>query len=77
MTDHLGIIAVTFMVGAYALEARGRVFILIFALACALASFYAYLIGSWPFVIAEGLWALIALRRWWNARESASPRDGD
>lgn len=63
--EGLGIVAVVIMVGSYALEYRGRMFIAIFAFGCALAAFYAYLIGSYPFFIAEGLWALIAARRWW------------
>ena len=64
MIEQLGLVAVTIMVGAYALERRHRHFILIFAIGCALAALYAWLIGSLPFVIAEGLWSLIALNRW-------------
>lgn len=69
MTESFGILAVVIMVGAYALEARGRVFVLIFALGCAMAASYAFIIGSWPFVVAEGIWAVIALKRWWDLRE--------
>lgn len=65
--DLLGIIAVSIMVVSYALENRGRIFIAIFAFGCALAAFYAYLIASYPFLIAEGLWSLIATYRWWRA----------
>lgn len=60
----LGIIAIIIMVGAYALEGRHPAFILVFAGGCALAAVYAFLINSYPFLIAEGLWALIALQRW-------------
>ncbi len=70
MTEHLGLIAVVIMVASYALEKRHPVFILIFSLACLLASFYAYLIGSMPFLIAEGLWAVIAFRRYILTRTS-------
>ena len=68
MSEHLGLIAVILMVGAYALENRHPHFVLLFAIGCALAAFYAWLIGSVPFVIAESLWALIALHRWWRLR---------
>ncbi|MEP3525046.1 MAG: hypothetical protein ABJN24_06435 [Hyphomicrobiales bacterium] len=60
----LGIIAIIIMVGAYALEERHSTFILIFSGGCVLAAFYAFLINSYPFLIAEGLWAVIAFRRW-------------
>lgn len=59
-----GLVALAIMVGSYALESRHPVFIGIFAIGCALAAFYAYLIGSYPFLIGEGVWALIAARRW-------------
>ncbi len=67
MYEVLGIIAVVGMVSSYALEQRHRAFVLIFALSCALAAFYAFLIGSIPFLIAEGLWSIIALRRYLKA----------
>ena len=60
----LGIIAIIIMVGAYALEERHPTFILIFSAGCVLAAFYAFLINSYPFLIAEGLWAVIAFWRW-------------
>ena len=62
--DQLGLIAVVIMVGSYALEAKHTAFILIFAFGCALAAIYAWLIGSTPFLIAEGVWALLAIKRW-------------
>ncbi len=74
MTDPieaLGIIAIVTMVASYALERRGAVFIAIFAAGCALAAVYAYLIESYPFLVAEGIWAIIALRRWYAARTAA------
>ncbi|MDE3070781.1 MAG: hypothetical protein KGJ43_08650 [Acidobacteriota bacterium] len=48
----------------YALEARGRAFILAFALGCALSSTYGFLAGTWPFGVVEALWAAVALRRY-------------
>lgn len=59
-----GAAAVTAMMVCYALEPRGRVFVLGFAAACAAASLYAALIAAWPFAVVEAVWALVALRRW-------------
>ena len=59
-----GVCALTFMMGMYALEARGRGFILAFALGCALSSSYGFLSGAWPFGVVEAIWTLVALRRY-------------
>jgi len=59
-----GACAVTFMVLMYALERRGRGFILAFACGCALSSVYGFLAGTWPFGVVEAIWAVIALRRY-------------
>ncbi len=66
----LGLIAVVIMVGSYAFEHHGRVYILVFAFGCALAAFYAFLIQSYPFLIAEGLWSIIAIWRWRKSKPS-------
>jgi len=68
----LGIVAVTIMVSSYALEHRSPFFIALFAAGCGLAAGYAYLIESIPFLIAESIWALVALRRWYGV--SNTPR---
>lgn len=59
-----GVASVTFMMLMYALESRGRAFILAFAAGCAMSSAYGFLSGAWPFGIVEAIWTLIALRRW-------------
>ncbi|HEV7214464.1 MAG TPA: hypothetical protein VGP33_05010 [Chloroflexota bacterium] len=59
-----GAAAVTLMLVAYALEARAAGWVLVFALACAASSLYGWLAGAWPFGVVEGVWALVALRRW-------------
>jgi hypothetical protein len=59
-----GMVAVTFMMTMYALEARGRRFVLAFALGCLLSSGYGYASGAWPFGVVETIWAGIAVRRW-------------
>jgi len=65
-----GVCALTFMMGMYALEARGRAFVLAFAVGCALSSSYGFLSGAWPFGAVEGIWTLIALRRYLVARRA-------
>ncbi|VAX27387.1 hypothetical protein MNBD_NITROSPIRAE01-1610 [hydrothermal vent metagenome] len=71
-TEALGIISVTMMVVSYALEKRGNIFIAIFAVGCALAAFYAYLLGSYPFLFAEGIWSVIAFRRFYTEMKKKS-----
>lgn len=63
LIPHLGTLAVVIMVASYAVETRHPIFVLSFAIGCALAAFYAYLIGSMVFLIAEGIWAVLALVR--------------
>ena len=58
-----GVCALTFMMAMYAMERRGRIFVLAFALGCALSSIYGFLSGAWPFGVIEAIWAVIALRR--------------
>lgn len=64
MLTAYGACAVTFMMFMYALERRGRRFILAFALGCALSSSYGFLAGTWPFGVVEAIWAVVALRRY-------------
>ncbi len=59
-----GLLAVTAMLVFYALEDRNPLFILAFAVACALGSAYGFLQGAWPFGVIEAIWAIVALRRW-------------
>lgn len=66
-----GVAAVSAMLLMYALEERGPVFILGFAAACAAASLYAVLIHSWPFAVIEGIWSVVAVRRWLRIRQRA------
>jgi hypothetical protein len=63
-----GLFAVTTMLITYSLEKRSRWFILAFAGSCVLGSIYGFLQGAWPFGVVEGIWSLIAVRRWWHAR---------
>lgn len=60
------------MLLAYTCERRSTWWILVFALACAASSAYGWLFGTWPFGVVEGVWSLVALRRWWLARRMAT-----
>ncbi len=68
-----GVCALTFMMGMYALEGRGRRFVLAFALGCALSSSYGFLSGAWPFGVVEAVWTVIALRRYVVAGRPGEP----
>jgi hypothetical protein len=65
-----GAVAVSIMLLAYALERRSAWWVLVFACACAASSLYGFRAGTWPFGIVEGIWALVAARRWWQRRDS-------
>jgi hypothetical protein len=59
-----GVIALTFMMVMYALEARRPVYVLGFTAGCLLSSVYGFLSGAWPFGVVEAIWATVALRRY-------------
>ncbi len=65
-----GVCAVTFMMVMYALEHRGRRFIVGFAVGCLLSSLYGFLSGAWPFGVVELIWSGIALRRFVTTRDT-------
>jgi hypothetical protein len=61
-----GLFSVSLMLLFYALENRSHWFIFGFSLSCGLGSVYAFLQGAWPFGIVEGIWTMVAFRRWMN-----------
>jgi hypothetical protein len=63
-----GFVSVSLMLLTYALEDRSAWFVLAFAGTCALSSVYGFLAGTWPFGLVEGVWSLVAVRRWWLRR---------
>jgi hypothetical protein len=63
-----GAVAVGVMMFCYAFEDRAPGFTLAFAFACVAASAYGWLAGTWPFGVIEGVWAVIAFRRWLHRR---------
>lgn len=64
--EAFGFASVTMMFLSYLLDKRARAWGLVFAISCFGACAYAVLIGSIPFAIVEGLWGIVALRRWWS-----------
>jgi len=68
MLTVFGLFAVTAMVVCYALEARHRSFILLFAFSCVLGSVYGFLQGAWPFGLVELVWSGIAAAKWWSGQ---------
>jgi hypothetical protein len=61
-----GVTVLSFMMLMYALEGRGKWFVLAFALGCALSSSYGFLSGAWPFGVIEAIWSVIALQRFYG-----------
>ena len=65
----MGVVAISIMVISYALEDRNPLYIALFAFGCAMAAIYAFLISSYPFLVAESVWSLVALARWRRATQ--------
>ncbi len=65
-----GVCAVSFMMAMYALERRGRVFVLAFAFGCLLSSAYGFLSGAWPFGVVEFIWSGVAIARFWGIKSN-------
>jgi hypothetical protein len=59
-----GFVSVLGMLVAYALEDRGRVWTLVFALFCFSSAVYGYLAGTLPFAFVEAIWGIVALYKW-------------
>jgi len=63
-----GLFAVSAMLICYALESRSPWWTLAFATSCLLGSAYGFMQGAWPFGLVEGVWAMVAARKWWMSR---------
>ena len=68
MLTLFGALVVLCMMLCYALEARSPTFTLAFGVFCLGSSAYGWLAGTWPFGVVEGIWALIAFRKWYRLR---------
>ncbi len=63
-----GAVSVGAMLLFYSLEERTPWAVLAFALACWSSAVYGWLAGVWPFMVIEGIWGLVALRRFVGRR---------
>jgi hypothetical protein len=69
-----GVTVLTFMMVMYALEARGKWYVLAFALGCGLSSSYGFASGAWPFGVIEAIWCVIAIQRFSGKAHHTLPR---
>ncbi len=63
MLTIVGATAAAVMVISYALEERGRVWIAVFAAACAATALYGLATEAWVFAGLEAVWSVVATRR--------------
>lgn len=68
-----GLASVSLMLAFYAFEDVSHWCVFGFAVACVLASAYGFLQGAWPFGVVEGIWAVIAFKRWQKRRLTGNP----
>lgn len=64
VVEWFGAVAVALMVTFYALERRSPIYVLWFAIACLMSAIYALLLNSYPFFVAETVWAFVAFCRY-------------
>ena len=70
MLTLFGSIAVSIMVTAYWLEHRSNWYTLIFAAASVATAVYSGLSEVYPITVIEAIWSVIALRRFFTARQA-------
>lgn len=75
MLTIFGVVAVSVMFLSYWTEGRSKWLVLIFAVGSGLTSLYSGLAAVYPITVVEGLWALVALQRFFkrHAREKGKP----
>jgi hypothetical protein len=54
------------MMLSYALEARSKWYVLVFAAASAATALYSGLAEVYPIMVVEAIWSTVALRRFWT-----------
>jgi hypothetical protein len=70
MLTVFGSVAVTVMMFSYWQEARSKWFVLAFAAGSAATSLYSGLVAAYPITVIEAVWALLALRRYFQRRSA-------
>lgn len=68
MLTAYGVVVLSFMMLMYALERRGEIFVLAFAVGCLLSSSYGFLANTWPFGVVELIWSGVAFNRYLRLR---------
>lgn len=68
-----GLVAVSFTMLCYIMEARQHWWTLGFAVGCLAGSAYGFLQGAWPFGLVELIWFFVALKRWSTMRLRREP----
>ena len=63
LTNLFGLVVVTVMMLAYALESRSKWFVLLFVVGSVATAAYSALVEAYPITAVEAVWAVIALRR--------------
>ncbi len=66
MLTIFGAVAVSIMFLSYWTEERSKWLVLVFAIGSGLTSLYSGLEEVYPITVIEALWALVALRRFWQ-----------
>ena len=74
MLTTFGFIAVSIMLVSYWTEERSKWLVLVFAIGCGMTSLYSGLAGVYPITVIEGLWALVALRRFTKRHAQEPPK---
>ena len=69
MLTIFGFIAVAVMFLAYWLEPRSKWMVLVFAAGSAATAVYSALSAVYPITVIEGLWALVAVQRFWKRHQ--------
>lgn len=76
MLTVFGAIAVSIMFISYWTEERSKWLVLVFALGSALTSLYSGLAEVYPITVIEGLWALVAVRRFAKRHQRETEKAG-
>ncbi len=66
MLTVFGAIAVSIMFLSYWTEERSKWLVLVFAMGSGMTSLYSGLEEVYPITVIEGLWAIVAFRRFWQ-----------
>ena len=74
MLTVFGSAAVSIMMLSYALEARSRWFVLVFAGASAATAVYSGLADVYPITVVEAIWSAVAFRRYFVRRRTERSR---